>query len=330
MYLCFLVQTQEALAALAHRARRAEARLKYLEDVRQQDSSSTSASGSGSPVTRPSSIVDPGESHPDLLLPSVVGTDEIDVLRQPSPVGIKVCSNYSCTFHRHLLKENLGDQLHPLSWLDLDSVTFNTQPPRSRNLLSSPSGSKRGRGNRMSMANDFSRKRGSQTTQARRRSTNSHVHDARPLGDEESDEDVQIVLDSPIRRPPRPLSRHSSIADDDGVEPEPFGRLEDDEVSNIDLDESYVPLPEHSDYIGFLPPFLNMSQPSTPGQSTSTAIASESHSLSGDAILSIPSFVLDCATPSPGTPGLSESESTPALPTSPVMVADYTGRRRST
>lgn len=44
------------MAALAARAQRAEARLKVLDEARQVDSSATSASGSGSPATRPSSV----------------------------------------------------------------------------------------------------------------------------------------------------------------------------------------------------------------------------------------------------------------------------------
>lgn len=70
---------------------RAEARIKLLEELRAADSSSASASGSGSPVTRPSSVIEtidlPAESLP---LEGTNLDDLVDPVRFPSPPGKKV------------------------------------------------------------------------------------------------------------------------------------------------------------------------------------------------------------------------------------------------
>lgn len=68
------------------RAQRAEARIKVLEEARQQDGSSTSPSGSGSPVTRPASVADISNTSPDppLLLRA---SDAADPLHLSSPSG---------------------------------------------------------------------------------------------------------------------------------------------------------------------------------------------------------------------------------------------------
>lgn len=80
-------QNQEALRALATRAMRAEARIKLLEEARVHDSSS--ASGSGSPATRPSSIAGSSEM-PAEMLPPPISFDENDSSARDSPPGVKV------------------------------------------------------------------------------------------------------------------------------------------------------------------------------------------------------------------------------------------------
>lgn len=66
---------------------RAEARNKLLEEARAHDSSS--ASGSGSPATRPSSIAGSSEL-PAEMLPPPISFDENDSSARDSPPGVKV------------------------------------------------------------------------------------------------------------------------------------------------------------------------------------------------------------------------------------------------
>lgn len=93
---CFslLTQNHAALSALATRAMRAEARIKLLEEARAAHDSS-SASGSASPVTRPSSIAGSTELPP---ISTGVGNGTTtscveeggDPVRLDSPPGVKV------------------------------------------------------------------------------------------------------------------------------------------------------------------------------------------------------------------------------------------------
>ncbi|KAM0749577.1 hypothetical protein T439DRAFT_381884 [Meredithblackwellia eburnea MCA 4105] len=300
------IENQEALAALANRAKRAEARLKLLEEARQQDSSSASASGSGSPNTRPSSIIENTEGTTSESAP--VSNDD-DSLRFASPPGVP---------------------LHPLAWLDLDTVNF-TVPiphPSKSHFMSSHNNSngRKNRNNRYSTgpevtggANGGNGRR--KPNNQRRRSTNSHALDPADadrlanggtLGDED-DDDVVIVIDTPIRRRPgaarAPSRRSSYIQDEDGQSSlldASFG--EDDDVSNVDLDEMDDEERVHLDYTGFLPTFLTThpSSGSIVDQATGTSPrsqdpvnSSESELDPDSSLVSIPSFVLDCATPSP-------------------------------
>ncbi|KAI5475314.1 hypothetical protein MNV49_001616 [Pseudohyphozyma bogoriensis] len=273
------IENQEALAALANRARRAEARLKSLEDARQQDSSSASASGSGSPATRPSSVMESSGSPTERTAIPLLEDSELARFAAP---GVKV---------------------HPLTYLDLETVNFATLPaphPRTNNLQNG-GGRHRGRSPRLS-AGDSRRRSNNQMGSNRRRST----HFDAPPPEEDDDDDVEIVLDSPVRqRPPRMPTRSSSLLDDEGLSADHHheGRLlDDDEISNVDLDEDREWRPSrehsHSSYIGSLPTILKSPQPLPTIQSPlldSPALVDRSN----DSVLSIPSFVLDPASPSP-------------------------------
>lgn len=107
------------------------------------------------------------------------------------------------------------------------------------------------------------------------------------------------MMDSPTRRrAPKMLSRqHSYLGDDDGLGPLDGEGVEDDELSNVDFDEMDSDR-EHVDYVGSLPSFL--SSPSTIVASSSPPKSPLlSPSPSPSTLIAVPSFTLDCATPSP-------------------------------
>lgn len=148
--------------------------------------------------------------------------------------------------------------------------------------------------------------------------------------EDDDDEEVVIVLDSPLRRkmPPRPVSRRSSfLGDDDALDPEgSVGNVDDEEDSmNGDFDDGENgERAEHVDYIGSLPTFLKTTHPAA-------LVGFESPRSDGEApqeLVSVPSFVLDCGTPSPHeekTPQLgswSGSEGEEATPTGQATTED--------
>ncbi|KAK4704110.1 hypothetical protein P7C70_g2106, partial [Phenoliferia sp. Uapishka_3] len=252
------VENQEALAALANRAKRAEARLKLLEEARQQDSSSASASGSASPVTRPSSILE----------------------------GVEIASSRSPADDEARLASPPGVAVHPLAWLDLDSVTFSTHLPQSQSrshfLTSPPIGRNNRRNSRNSSGADSAQFNGHRrrSINGRRRSTNSQSFGTVPPDNldnhlDEDDDDFVIVLDSPMhkRRPKGPSRRSSFLQDDEGNFLDQS--FDDDDVSNVDLDDdSESDDREHLDYTGFLPTFLNT--PSSPSSNDHSTISANS------------------------------------------------------
>lgn len=306
------LQNQEALAALATRAMRAEARLKALEEARHQDSSSTS--GSGSPVTRPSSVMESTELPSDPLPPSIT-CDEPESRFLSSPT-IKVRPISLQRRSQFLTSRSL--QVHPLAWLDLTTISLTTQSQSqsqststSSSYLSSPGGGNRkGRGGRFSTGGNEKEGRRRHNANGRRRSTNSVAPTDFELEDED-DEEVLIVLDSPMRRklPPRPASRRSSyLGDDDALNPEnSIGNVDDEELStNGDFDDGENgERGEPVDYIGSLPTFLKTTH-------NVPLVGVESPRFEGDVeasheLVVVPSFVLDCGTPSPN------DENTPHL-----------------
>lgn len=96
------------------------------------------------------------------------------------------------------------------------------------------------------------------------------------------------------RKPPRLPSRRSSFQDDDQAP------SDDDDVSNVDLDDEGEEEREHLDYTGFLPTFLT-TEPAGASSGGSTEVPPPLPASPGptNGFVSIPSFVLDCATPSP-------------------------------
>jgi len=128
-------------------------------------------------------------------------------------------------------------QLHPLSWLDLDSISFSTRPLNSSSrppLTSShSSNSNRKRSGRNSNGGNGGNSNGRRQSSngngnSRRKSSNNaslplspalHLSVPAPREDEaaqtpeeEEEDDLVIVLDAPRRRTPRAPSRRSSYA----------------------------------------------------------------------------------------------------------------------
>lgn len=203
--------------------------------------------------------------------------------------------------------------MHPLSWLDLDAVSFQGPrpfaPPRSPSLLSSPSGGNQKWRNKRNSSGGSGGRRPS--SGQRRKSSTSPT--AAPVPPPElidtDDEEVLIVLDAPMRRRsvnPRQQtpSRRSSYAPDDEHDGSSF--IDDDEIPTIDVDES-EPITggavmgesedgtrQHPEYIGFLPSRLS------PRRAFGTAADSPAFGAEDDnaPALSVPSFTLD-ASPEP-------------------------------
>ncbi|GJN93080.1 hypothetical protein Rhopal_006125-T1 [Rhodotorula paludigena] len=219
--------------------------------------------------------------------------------------------------------------IHPLTWLDLDSVSFTNprpvHPPRAPYPPSPNQGSQRWRNKRNSYG--FGDANGNGGGGGRRRlsagprrksSTTPSVAAAPPQEIESEDEEVLIVLDAPVRRPrvhPRqPPSRRSSyIGEDDAIDPEVSSFLDEEEIPSIDIDDS-EPLAGggvagesekgsrlHPEFVGFLPSFLS------PGRAPSTSTngsplfdavecAAPYDNEADTSVASLPSFTLD---PSP-------------------------------
>lgn len=166
-------------------------------------------------------------------------------------------------------------QVHPLAWLDLDTVSFNVRPPSNTArpaFNSTPSG--RRKGGRAS--GEFKNNR---RTNTRRRSSNggngSFGTPPGPPVEDEEEEEVLILLDSPLRRKSiphtNPVSRRSSFLGDDFSfeQHETSSNLDEDELSNLDFDEAESRSARGeptgtSEYIGFLPTFLKPGNTSRP------------------------------------------------------------------
>ncbi len=233
-------ENQAALRALATRAQRAEARIKLLEDARyaaQAESSAASASGSASPMIKPSNASDCGEGI--------------------APLGLKGSSDQASR------EGSPPRQGHPLSWLDLDAVSFPAPQPISPRKTDRPSmlsassfaprGGKAGRGGRN---NPYG---GRPSGKANRRWSQgpASVDDAAAVPVEDDDE-VEIVLASSVsgRKPP---GRKGSWRDDE-LQPE----LSDDpdqlassaHESSFEVQEDGVEFEGEGGLIGSLPGFL--------------------------------------------------------------------------
>ena len=163
----------------------------------------------------------------------------------------------------------------------------------------------------------------------RRRSTNSGIPTVEFEGEEE---EIVILLDSPIRKRPAGSagpSRRSSyrieegdgnIAADIEEEDSLFGQLEvDGVVEELGAEESHEPV----DFIGSLPTFLEPFPSSFLSPSTRNRPVDADEG--GLAIVTLPSFIVDQATPSPA------DDATPKLlqdligPISPPLVTRMEG-----
>ena len=144
-------------------------------------------------------------------------------------------------------------QVHPLAYLDLDAVSFNARPsPNVRPaFVSSPS--MRRKSGRNSGEWKSSRK------SARRRSSNNGWLPTGAPFEDQSDDDIEILLDAPMRRKsiPRISSRRSSFLGDDFAYDQ---ELDDDEMSNLDYDDiDSRSLRGESGLVGSLPAYLRAS-----------------------------------------------------------------------
>ncbi|GAA5902354.1 hypothetical protein JCM8208_007267 [Rhodotorula glutinis] len=299
------IENQEALRALATRAMRAEARIKLYEEAAKTQSRSSPLEPT---TSTPASSTAPSTANSPVvhsaLLPVAGLTPIFPDGGSSSPTSTA----------------------HPLSWLDLDAVSFQGPRPlhpssRSPSLLSSPSGNNaKSRNKRHSSGGNSARRTSS--NQRRKSSTSpSAAPVAPPELIDSDDDDVLIVLDAPMRRRSvNPLrqtpSRRSSYAPDDEI---PEGQdgvslVDDDEIPTIDVDES-EPLSggalmgesengtrQHREYIGFLPSRLSprrvfaltTESPMLDAVECSTFVVEN-----GDvSTLSVPSFTLD-ASPEP-------------------------------
>ena len=235
-------ENQAALRALATRAQRAEARIKLLEDARyaaQAESSAASASGSASPLIKPSNSSDCGDAITPLVLKGSPDQASRDNSNSPPREG------------------------HPLSWLDLDAVSFPAPQPISPrkhdrpSMLSAssfaPRGGKGARGGRMSQSN------GRPNGKANRRWSQglTSMDDSVVLPADE-DDDVEIVLASSVtgRKPP---GRKCSWREDD-LQPElsddPDQAASSTHESSWEAQEDGVDFEGEGGLIGSLPGFL--------------------------------------------------------------------------
>lgn len=175
-------------------------------------------------------------------------------------------------------------QVHPLAWLDLDAVSFNTArplgPPRSPQFSASPkliNNNNRRRNSRQlyqpNEANGIGRRRSNGKRKTSASPSLTIPPTAQSLSDDDDDDDVVIVLDAPLRHRPvprrSPSRRSSYIGDDEALDQDGSSLLDEDEIPNIDIDEgepiaggavvgeSEDGLRLHPEYIGFLPSYLS-------------------------------------------------------------------------
>ncbi|GAA5870436.1 hypothetical protein JCM8547_004031 [Rhodosporidiobolus lusitaniae] len=311
------IEHNEALRALAARAMRAEARIKYLEESRAAAASSSSSvspyetASTSAPAAPPSSngAATPSPGPSPAMAPAALPNTCAEVVTSPDKT------------------------VHPLAWVELDSISFSSprplNPPRPPAFHGSPSphgggGNNRRKGNRNSWGNGNSgfdahpgmgRRRS--TTNSRRKSGNpppylaaaatpAPVEDDHPLNS--SDDEVVIVLDAPVRRAPRPqripASRRSSYLADDDAPLDPDGStsfLDDDELPSIDIDES-EPIAGgivegqnddgeklHAGWVGFLPSYLSPGRSSSSTSGGSPRWTPDQQHSDG----SVPSLILD-------------------------------------
>ncbi|GAA5921051.1 hypothetical protein JCM3775_004069 [Rhodotorula graminis] len=300
------IENQEALRALATRAMRAEARIKLYEDAARAQPRSSPVEPT---TSTPASSAAPSTSNSPVVHSALLPVAGL------TPIFSEPGGSSSPT-----------SSAHPLSWLDLDAVSFQGPrplhpPSRSPSLLSSPSGTNaKSRNKRHSNGGN-----GGRRTSSNQRRKSSTSPSAAPVVPPElidsDDDDILIVLDAPMRRrSANPLrqtpSRRSSSAPDDDVPDGHDGAslVDDDEIPTIDVDES-EPLSggalmgesedgtrQHREYIGFLPSRLSprrvfaatTESPAFDAVECSTFVV-ESGNLS---TLSVPSFTLD-ASPTP-------------------------------
>ncbi|GAA5942929.1 uncharacterized protein JCM15063_006161 [Sporobolomyces koalae] len=246
-------ETQEALRALATRAMRAEARLALLEGARKAESSSLQSKTRSdvSPVQSPSSA-------------SPVNPGPVDL---PPEERSRSAGN-------EVLEIGNRAQVHPLTWLDLDSLSFASRPsnplrPALNTSQSSSSHSGRRRAGRNSHGSGNGR-RHSGNTNGRRKASNTQLlspslHISVPSEDdigsfsvnrreqEEDDEedDLVIVLNAP-RRSVHTVSRRSSFAPsnaggDDSVgivngsaTEDASSCIDEDDIPTVDLDPDRI------------------------------------------------------------------------------------------
>ncbi|KDE08137.1 hypothetical protein MVLG_01618 [Microbotryum lychnidis-dioicae p1A1 Lamole] len=242
------VENQEALRALANRAMRAEARLKAIDNSRHEASST---SESGSPKAQASSLT-------------------------VTEIGVSAS-------RRKYSAEHMGDsQTHPLSYIDLDSVSFGVTPLPSTHSSRPPLSNECRRSSRRTSDPSLPGKQQRRSSQnSRRRSTatfpNTHQADA-AAADPDDDDDLVIVLNTPTRshrlvsRPdqasyPTALASSSSKGGAESYrEGESLTLIDEDQVSSIDADDFGGPRTRASSivetisgpgYIGSLPTFLS-------------------------------------------------------------------------
>ncbi|GAA5853443.1 hypothetical protein JCM9279_007239 [Rhodotorula babjevae] len=300
------IENQEALRALAARAMRAEARIKLFEEAAK---------------TQPrSSPIEPTSSTPaSSAAPSTSASPVVNSALLPVAALTPIFPEYSGS-------SSPTSSAHPLSWLDLDAVSF--QGPRSLHpssrspsLLSSPSGGNTKSRNKRQSGGGGGGGRRTSSNQRRKSSTSpSAAPVAPPELIDSDDDDVLIVLDAPMRRrSANPLrqtpSRRSSYAPDDEAPdggPDGASLVDDDDIPTIDVDES-EPLSggalmgesedgtrQHREYIGFLPSRLSPRRVfAVTASPTFDAVECSAFIVeNGNASLSVPSFTLD-ASPEP-------------------------------
>ncbi|BGP51034.1 hypothetical protein JCM10450v2_006960 [Rhodotorula kratochvilovae] len=291
------IENQEALRALATRAMRAEARIKLLEDAaRTQQQSSELPS-----------------SSPSSSFPSTSNSPVTQVAQLPTASLAPAMPDFGGP-------SSPSSGIHPLSWLDLDAVSFNgpraLNPPRSPNFPASPNGgSSKWRNKRNSNGFNGGRRLGG--GQRRKSSASPSAPVPPPEIVDSEDDDVLIVLDAPMRRRsvyPRqqtPSRRSSYAPDEDGLEHEVSSFVDDDEIPSIDIadaepiaggavmGESDDGTRQHPEYIGFLPSHLSphRAPPSLVGSPVFDAVecsafVADDADTSG---LSLPSFTLDAS-----------------------------------
>ncbi|GAA5900888.1 uncharacterized protein JCM6883_004686 [Sporobolomyces salmoneus] len=220
------VENQEALRALATRAMRAEARIKLLEETRKSDLAQSSP-----PTTAVDSSLSPS---PAAASPAV-----------PKPLDLPWNSSVSID-SQNTVNSGSGAGLHPLSWLDLDSVSFSTRPLNSSSSSRPPlstsnsstsnnrkqrsgrnsNGISNGNGRRQSGGHSGRRKSNNQsnplspslhlsvpsTSNDPISPTTNGRHVAEEEEEDEDEEEIVFVLRASSRKPHRSPSRRSSYA----------------------------------------------------------------------------------------------------------------------